>query len=113
MSDEVERCNAMVSVSGYLIGSREANKKPLPPKADLAWWYQFYLATERGRAGYLEGDANGAPHPESSSDAKQFSGRCAHGTIKGGVGHNLPQEAPQAFAEAAIEVDGYRAQGRG
>jgi pimeloyl-ACP methyl ester carboxylesterase len=186
-----ERCKAMVSVSGYLIGNREANKKPLPPKAELAWWYQFYFATERGRAGYeayrrdfakliwqtaspqwrfddatfdrsagsfdnpdhvsivihnyrwriglaegepkyddlekrlaaapvitvptitLEGDANGAPHPESSSYAKQFSGRYAHRTIKGGVGHNLPQEAPQAFAEAVIEVDGYRAQGRG
>jgi len=186
-----ERCKAMVSVSGYLIGNREANKKPLPPKAELAWWYQFYFATARGRAGYeayrrdfakliwqtaspqwrfddatfdrsaasfdnpdhvsivihnyrwriglaegepkyddlekrlaagpvitvptitLEGDANGAPHPESSSYAKQFSGRYAHRTIKGGVGHNLPQEAPQAFAEAVIEVDGYRAQGRG
>lgn len=47
-----ERCKAMVSVSGYLIGSQEANKKPLPPKAELAWWYQFYFATERGRQGY-------------------------------------------------------------
>src|SRR3954471_1487616 len=47
-----ERCKALVSVSGYLIGSQEANKAPLPPKAEFAWWYQFYFATERGRAGY-------------------------------------------------------------
>ena len=47
-----ERCKAMVSVSGYLIGSQEAGKLPLPPKAELEWWYQFYFATERGRAGY-------------------------------------------------------------
>ncbi len=47
-----ERCKAMVSVSGYLIGSQEAGKKPLPPKAELEWWYQFYFATERGREGY-------------------------------------------------------------
>ena len=47
-----ERCNALVSVSGYLIGSQAANKKPLPPKAELQWWYQYYFATERGRAGY-------------------------------------------------------------
>ena len=47
-----ERCKAMVSVSGYLIGSQEAGKMPLPPKAELEWWYQFYFATERGRAGY-------------------------------------------------------------
>ena len=47
-----ERCKAMVSVSGYLIGSQEAGKMPLPPKAELQWWYQFYFATERGRAGY-------------------------------------------------------------
>jgi pimeloyl-ACP methyl ester carboxylesterase len=177
-----ERCKAMVSVSGYLIGSREANKMPLPPKAELAWWYQYYFATERGRAGYekyrhdfakliwqlaspkwdfddatfdrsaasfdnpdhvsivihnyrwrlslaegepkyddlekrlaespiitvptitLEGDANGAPHPEASSYAGKFSGKYAHRVIKGGVGHNLPQEAPQAFAEAVIEI---------
>ena len=179
------RCKALVSVSGYLIGSQEANKMPLPPKAELEWWYQFYFATERGRAGYerytrefskliwqiasprwnfddatfersatafdnpdyvsvsihnyrwrlalaegeqkydalekrlatfpvitvptitLEGDANGAPHPEPSSYAKKFSGRYAHRTIEGGIGHNLPQEAPQAFAKAIIEVDGY------
>jgi pimeloyl-ACP methyl ester carboxylesterase len=180
-----ERCKALVSVSGYLIGSPEANKMPLPPKAELEWWYQFYFATDRGRAGYdkyrhdfakliwqiaspkwdfddatfdrsaaafdnpdhvdivihnyrwrlglaegepkyddlekrlaegpvitvptitLEGDANGAPHPDASSYAKKFSGRYEHKVIEGGVGHNLPQEAPQAFAEAVVEVDGY------
>ena len=180
-----ERCKAMVSVSGYLIGSQEAGKMPLPPKAELQWWYQYYFATERGRAGYeknrhdfakliwqlaspkwnfddatfdrsaaafdnpdhvaitihnyrwrlglaegepkyddlekrlaaapvitvptitLEGDANGAPHPEPSSYAKMFSGKYSQRTITGGVGHNLPQEAPKAFAEAVIEVDGY------
>jgi pimeloyl-ACP methyl ester carboxylesterase len=180
-----ERCKAMVSVSGYLIGSREANKLPLPPAAELSWWYQFYFATDRGRAGYeahrrefakliwriasprwqfddatfelsaasfdnpdhvdivihnyrwrisvaegesryddlenrlaalpvvtvptitLEGDANGAPHPQSSSYAHCFSGRYAHRTIEGGIGHNLPQEAPKAFADAVLEVDGY------
>ena len=47
-----ERCNALVSVSGYLIGSQEANRMPLPPKAELQWWYQYYFATERGQAGY-------------------------------------------------------------
>ena len=177
-----ERCKAMVSVSGYLIGSREAGKMPLPPKAELQWWYQFYFATERGRAGYdkyrhdfakliwqlaspkwdfddatfdrsaaafdnpdhvaivihnyrwrlglaegeskyddlekrlaaapaitvptitLEGDANGAPHPEPSAYAKMFSGKYSHRTITGGIGHNLPQEAPRAFAEAVIDV---------
>ena len=180
-----ERCKALVSVSGYLIGSRDANKMPLPPKAELEWWYQFYFATERGRAGYeahrrdfakliwqlaspkwdfdeatfdrsaasfdnpdhvsivihnyrwrlglaegepkyddlekrlaegpvitvptitLEGDANGAPHPVPSSYARKFSGKYAHRTLNGGIGHNLPQEAPQAFAEAIVEVDGY------
>jgi pimeloyl-ACP methyl ester carboxylesterase len=180
-----ERCKAMVSVSGYLIGSPEANKKPLPPKAELAWWYQFYFATERGRLGYetnrsdfakliwqtaspdwkfsdaifeqsaaslnnpdhvaivihnyrwrlglaegeakydelekklavgpaitvptvtLEGDANGAPHPEPSAYAAKFKGKYAHHTITGGIGHNLPQEAPKAFADAIIEADGF------
>jgi pimeloyl-ACP methyl ester carboxylesterase len=180
-----ERCKAMVSVSGYLIGSVAANKMPLPPKAELQWWYQYYFATERGRAGYeqyrhdfakliwqiaspkwdfddatfdrsaaafnnpdhvsivihnyrwrlglaegepkydelekrlaegpvitvptitLEGDANGAPHPDPSSYAKKFSGKYANRIITGGIGHNLPQEAPQAFAEAVVEVDGY------
>jgi pimeloyl-ACP methyl ester carboxylesterase len=47
-----ERCTALVSVSGYLIGSQEAGKMPLPPAAELQWWYQFYFATERGRLGY-------------------------------------------------------------
>ncbi len=180
-----ERCKALVSVSGYLIGSQESGKMPLPPKAELQWWYQYYFATERGRAGYdeyrhdfakliwqiaspkwnfdnatfdrsaaafnnadhvsivihnycwrlglaegepkyddlekrlaeapvitvptitLEGDANGAPHPDPSSYARKFSGKYSHRTIKGGVGHNLPQEAPQAFAKAIVEVDGY------
>jgi len=180
-----ERCKAMVSVSGYLIGSQEAGKIPLPPSAELQWWYQFYFATERGRAGYdknrhdfnkliwrlaspkwnfdeatfnrsaasfenpdhvgivihnyrwrlalaegepqyadldkrlaeapvitmptitLEGDANGAPHLDPGAYAKKFSGRYAHRLITGGVGHNLPQEAPQAFAQAVIDVDAY------
>ncbi|MBV9637485.1 MAG: alpha/beta hydrolase [Methylobacteriaceae bacterium] len=177
-----ERCRAMVSVSGYLIGSKQDGKMPLPPGAELEWWYQYYFATDRGRAGYdkyrrdfskliwqlaspkwefddatfdrsaaafdnpdhvaivihnyrwrldlaegepkydvlekrladapiiavptitLEGDANGAPHPDASSYAKKFSGRYAHRVIKGGIGHNLPQEAPQAFAEAVVDV---------
>ena len=47
-----ERCKALVAVSGYLIGSQEVGKMPLPPKAELQWWYQYYFATERGRAGY-------------------------------------------------------------
>jgi pimeloyl-ACP methyl ester carboxylesterase len=177
-----ERCKALVSVSGYLIGSQESGKAPLPPEAELQWWYQFYFATERGRIGYdknrrdfakliwqlaspkwefddatfdrsagsfdnpdhvaivvhnyrwrlalaegepkyddlekklatgpvisvptitLEGDANGAPHPEPSAYAKKFSGKYANRIIKGGVGHNLPQEAPRAFAEAVINI---------
>ena len=177
-----ERCRAMVSVSGYLIGSQQDGKRPLPPGAELEWWYQYYFATDRGRAGYdkyrhdfskliwqlaspkwefddatfdrsaaafdnpdhvaivihnyrwrldlaegepkydvlekrlaeapiiavptitLEGDANGAPPPDASSYAKKFSGRYAHRVIKGGIGHNLPQEAPQAFAEAVVDV---------
>lgn len=177
-----ERCKAMVSVSGYLIGSQEGNKAPLPPKAELAWWYQFYFATERGYAGYdanryefnkliwhtaspqwnfddatfersagsfnnpdyvavvihnyrwrlglvkgepqydelekrlataptisvptitMEGEANGAPHPQPAAYAKKFTGRYAHRNIGGGVGHNLPQEAPKAFADAVIDV---------
>jgi len=177
-----ERCRGLVSVSGYLIGSQAAGKMPLPPKAELQWWYQFYFATERGRAGYdkyrrdfarliwqlasprwnfddvtfersanafdnpdhvaivihnyrwrlglaegeakydelekklaaspvigvptitMEGDANGAPHPEPATYAKMFSGKYSHRTITGGIGHNLPQEAPQAFAEAVIDV---------
>jgi pimeloyl-ACP methyl ester carboxylesterase len=178
-----ERCTGLVSVSGYLIGSQEAGRRPLPPAAELQWWYQYYFATERGRAGYdhyrrdfarliwrtaspkwnfedatfdrsaasfdnpdhveivihnyrwrlgladgeadyddlerrlaegppitvptitLEGDANGAPHPDPGSYAGKFSGRYSHRTIEGGIGHNLPQEAPEAFANAVIEVD--------
>ena len=177
-----ERCKAMVSVSGYLIGSQEANKMPLPPQAELDWWYQYYFATDRGRAGYdkyrvefaklicqmaspkwrfddatfartakafdnadhvslvihnyrwrlgvaegeskyddlerrlaagpaitvptitLEGDANGAPHPDPRAYAQKFSGKYTHRLLKGGIGHNLPQEAPQAFADAVIDV---------
>ncbi len=179
-----ERCKAMVSVSGYLIGNQEAGKVPLPPSAELQWWYQFYLATERGRVGYdkyrhdfakliwqqaspkwtfddatfnrsaaafdnpdhvdivvhnyrwrlglaqgeskydefekrlatapviavptitMEGDANGAPHLDPSAYAKRFSGKYAHRTIEGGIGHNLPQEAPRDFAQAVIDADG-------
>jgi pimeloyl-ACP methyl ester carboxylesterase len=180
-----DRCQALVSVSGYLIGSQAANQAPLPPQAEYAWWYQYYFATERGRAGYgtyrrefskliwqlaspqwafddatfarsaaafdnpdhvaivihnyrwrlglaagepqyddlearlagapaiavptitLEGDANGAPHPDASAYAHKFSGTYAHRVIGGGVGHNLPQEAPQAFAQAVTDVDGF------
>jgi pimeloyl-ACP methyl ester carboxylesterase len=178
-----ERCKALVSVSGYLIGNQAAGKLPLPPSAELQWWYQYYFATERGRAGYekyrrdfakliwrtasprwnfdaatfdrsaaaldnpdhvdivihnyrwrlglaegereydevetrlaaappiniptitLEGDANGAPHPEPSAYANKFSGRYEHRTLTGGIGHNLPQEAPEAFAQAIFDAD--------
>jgi pimeloyl-ACP methyl ester carboxylesterase len=180
-----ERVKALVSVSGYLIGSQQANEQPLPPAAELQWWYQYYFATERGRLGYekyrrefsrliwqlaspkwnfddatfarsaasfdnpdhvaivihnyrwrlglapgearfdvlekrlaelpaiavptitLEGDANGAPHPDPATYARKFSGKYAHRLLTGGIGHNAPQEAPQAFAEAVIEVAGY------
>jgi len=178
-----ERCKAMVSVSGYLIGSQESGKQPLPPAAELQWWYQFYFATERGRLGYdkyrhdfakliwqiaspkwkfddptfdrsaaafenpdhvaisihnyrwrlalaqgepkyddmnrrlaqfppiavptitMEGDANGAPHVDPSAYRNKFSGKYEHRNVTGGIGHNLPQEAPQAFAQAVIDVD--------
>jgi pimeloyl-ACP methyl ester carboxylesterase len=178
-----ERCKALVAVSGYLIGSQAAGSVPLPPIAELQWWYQYYFATERGRSGYahyrrdfskliwrtasprwdfddatfdrsaasfdnpdhvdvvihnyrwrlgladgdprydevearlaaapainiptitLEGDANGAPHPDASAYAQKFSGKYAHRVVTGGIGHNLPQEAPQAFAQAIIDVD--------
>ncbi len=178
-----ERVMAMVSVSGYLIGSQELNRMPLQPEAELQWWYQYYVATERGRAGYekyrrefarliwelaspkwkfdhvtfdrsavafdnpdhvaitihnyrwrlgladgeakydvlekrlaefpvigiptitLEGDANGAPHPDPAVYAKKFSGRYEHRLITGGIGHNLPQETPQAFAQAVMDVE--------
>jgi pimeloyl-ACP methyl ester carboxylesterase len=177
-----QRCAGLVSVSGYLIGSQAAGKAPLPPEAELQWWYQFYFATRRGEAGYakyrrefarliwrlasptwafddatfersaaafdnpdhvaivihnyrwrlgladgearydelerrlasappitvptiaLEGDANGAPHPPASAYAAKFTGRYAHRVVGGGVGHNLPQEAPQAFAQAVVDV---------
>jgi len=180
-----ERCKAMVSVSGYLIGSQAANEMPLPPEAEFEWWYQFYFATQRGSVGYekyrhdfnkliwqlaspkwkfddatfnrtaasfdnpdhvqivihnyrwriglaegeqryddlesrlaqgpvisvpsitMEGDANGAPHPEPAAYAKKFTGKYEHRLIKGGVGHNLPQEAPRAFADAIVAVDSF------
>ncbi|MGX9146378.1 alpha/beta fold hydrolase [Mesorhizobium sp. 128a] len=178
-----ERCKALVSVSGYLIGNQQIGKQPLPPKAELQWWYQYYFSTERGRAGYekyrrdfarliwqiasprwnfddavfersaaafdnpdhvdivihnyrwrlglaegeakydalerqlaqgplisvatitLEGDANGAPHPDASAYAKKFSGKYAHRVVDGGIGHNLPQEASEAFAQAIMDAD--------
>jgi pimeloyl-ACP methyl ester carboxylesterase len=177
-----DRCSALVSVSGYLIGSQRAGNLPLPPEAEQQWWYQYYFATERGRAGYdkyrrefskliwrtaspkwafddatfdrtaasfenpdhvdivihnyrwrlglvdgepaydelenrlasgpdisvptitLEGDANGAPHPDPSSYAAKFSGPYLHRTVRGGTGHNIPQEAPKAFADAVMEA---------
>jgi len=177
-----ERVVAMVSVSGYLIGNQQAGKMPLPPKAELEWWYQFYFATERGRAGYekytrefakliwqlaspkwkfddatfarsavsfdnpdhvaivihnyrwrlglaegearfdelekrlaqsptigvptitMEGDANGAPHPDPAAYAKMFTGKYSHRNLTGGIGHNLPQEAPREFAQAVLDV---------
>jgi pimeloyl-ACP methyl ester carboxylesterase len=177
-----ERCAALVSVSGYLLVNREVNLQPIPPKAEFAWWYQYYLATERGRLGYekyhrdfakliwqqaspqwkfddatfllsapafdnpdhvaisvhnyrwrlslaegesrydpieariaaapvitiptitMEGDANGAAHPEPAAYARKFGGRYEHRNLTGGIGHNLPQEAPQAFAQAVLDV---------
>ena len=180
-----ERCTAMVSVSGYLIGNPEVNRNPLPPKNEQEWWYQYYFTTERGRAGYakytrefakliwriasprwnfddatfnrsaaafdnsdhvdivihnyrwrlglaegeakydaletrlaqfppiavpsitLEGDTNGAPHPDPSAYAKRFSGKYVHRNLTGGIGHNLPQEAPAAFARAIVDADGF------
>lgn len=178
-----ERCRGLVSVSGYLIGSQSTGKSPLPPEAELQWWYQYYFATDRGRAGYqkytrqfteliwklaspewkfdnvtfarsalafdnpdhveitvhnyrwrlglavgeakfdeiekrlatapsisvptitMEGDANGAPHPQPSAYASKFIGQYEHRDLKGGIGHNLPQEAPTAFAQAVLDVD--------
>lgn len=177
-----ERVKALVSVSGYLISSQAAGKQPLPPSAELQWWYQFYFATERGRLGYennrhdfnkliwklaspqwkfddatfersaasfdnpdhvaivvhnyrwrlgladgerqydsieqklatgptisvpaitMEGDANGAPHPPPEAYRAKFTGEYEHRTITGGIGHNLPQEAPRDFAQAIIDV---------
>ncbi len=178
-----ERVKALVSVSGYLIGSQESGDTPLPPKAELQWWYQFYFATERGRVGYdknrhdfakliwqsaspkwnfddatfersaaalnnpdqvaiaihnyrwrldlakgeaqyeplekklaqlppitvptiaMEGDANGAPHPQPEAYAKKFTGKYQFRLVTGGIGHNLPEEAPQAFTQAVIDAD--------
>jgi pimeloyl-ACP methyl ester carboxylesterase len=180
-----ERCKALVSVSGYLIGDPNAGETPLPPEAEFQWWYQYYFATERGRAGYdkyrrdfarliwrlaspkwnfddatfnrtaasfdnpdhvaivihnyrwrmglaegerryddlerrlaetpvisvptitMEGDANGAPHPDPASYRRKFSGRYESRIVAGPVGHNLPQEAPHAFAQAIVDVDAY------
>lgn len=177
-----ERVKALVSVSGYLIGSQAAGMAPLAPKAELQWWYQYYFATERGRAGYeknrhefskliwqiasprwafddatfnrssaaldnpdhvsvvvhnyrwrlglaegesryddlerrlaaapiitvptitFEGDANGAPHPDANAYARKFSGKYEHRVVRNGVGHNLPQEAPEPFAAAVAEL---------
>lgn len=177
------RVRSLVSVSGYLISSEAAGSAPLPPQAELQWWYQFYFATDRGRDGYdrnrhdfarliwqlaspqwkfddatfarsaaaldnpdqvaiaihnyrwrlglaegeakyapleqrlaalpgisvptitMEGDANGAPHPTAESYAKRFTGKYAYRLVRGGIGHNLPQESPQAFAQAVIDVD--------
>ena len=176
------RCKGLVAVSGYLIGNQAAGGTPLPPSAEFQWWYQYYFATDRGRAGYekyrrefakliwqlaspkwsfddatfarsaaafdnpdhvaivihnyrwrlgladgesrygdlerrlatapaitvptitLEGDANGAPKPDPAAYARKFSGKYEHRTIEGGIGHNLPQEAPEAFANAIIDV---------
>jgi pimeloyl-ACP methyl ester carboxylesterase len=178
-----QRCKALVSVSGYLIGSPKTGMTPLPPDAEFQWWYQFYFATDRGRDGYkkythdfakliwrtaspkwqfddatfdrsaaafenpdhvditihnyrwrlglapgeakydeyeaklvpgpainvptitLEGDANGAPHAPPSVYAGKFTGKYEHRVVTGGIGHNLPQEAPQAFAQAVVDVD--------
>ncbi len=178
-----ERCKGLVSVSGYLIGNQMAGKAPLPPSAELQWWYQFYFATDRGREGYekytddfakliwqlaspkwkfddatfsrsakafvnpdhvaivvhnyrwrlgltdgerrfdefeaklsagpqidipaitMEGDANGAPHPDPKAYAGKFKAKYEHRLVSGGIGHNLPQEAPEAFAQAVIDVD--------
>ena len=183
-----ERCAGLVSVSGYLINNREAIKAPLPPAAEYAWWYQFYFATEHGRAGYeknrhdfnkliwktaspkwafsdaefdrsaasfdnpdhvdvvihnyrwrqslaegearyddlehrlaagptivvptivLEGDANGAPHATGDGGFRaKFTGPYNYRVITGGIGHNLPQEAPREFAQAVLDVATLRA----
>jgi pimeloyl-ACP methyl ester carboxylesterase len=180
-----ERCKGLVAVSGYLIGSPAANKAPLPPKAELTWWYQYYFAIDRGKVGYtentnafnkliwqqaspkwnfddatfdrtaasfdnpdhvaivihnyrwrigladgerqfddlekrlaeapvitvptitMEGDANGAAHGDPAAYRNKFSGKYASRVLSGGIGHNLPQEAPQAFAQAVVDVDGF------
>ncbi|MGW3248516.1 alpha/beta fold hydrolase [Streptomyces sp. NPDC001070] len=180
-----ERCKALVSVTGYLITNRESNRMPLPPKAEWAWWYQYYFATERGRLGLEENRhdlarliwqfnsptwefddatfnrtaaafdnpdyvdivlhnyrwrlslAKGDPRydrlerrlaagpaiavPAITLDGEvdpftpagdgalyrgKFTGKYAHRTLKG-IGHNVPQEAPEAFAAAVVDVDGF------
>jgi pimeloyl-ACP methyl ester carboxylesterase len=181
-----ERCRAIVSVSGYLVGDPAAAKvTPLPPKPAFAFWYRYYFATDVGRAGYakylhdfnkliwqtaspkwnfddatydrsaasfdnpdhvdivihnyrwglgladgerkyddldkrlvatpqitvpaitMEGDSNGAIHADSATYRNKFSGKYEYRLITGGVGHNLPQEAPQAFAKAVVDVGGF------
>jgi pimeloyl-ACP methyl ester carboxylesterase len=177
-----DRVRGRLAVTGYLIGSQAAGGQPLPPEAELQWWYQVYFATDRGRAGYekyrrdfsrliwrlaspkwafddatfdrsaaafdnpdhieivihnyrwrlglaqgeqrydaferrlaaapvitvptitMEGDANGAPHPDPAAYAAKFTGRYEHRLITGGIGHNLPQEAPAAFTQAIVDV---------
>ncbi|QEH81641.1 alpha/beta hydrolase [Sphingomonas sp. C8-2] len=174
---------ALVSVSGYLIGSQAAGAMPLTPEAERSWWYQYYFATERGRQGYmlhthdfarviwktasprwafdeptfmrsavaldnpdhvaitihnyrwrlgaaegepryaameeqlasfppvaipavtLEGDVNGAPHPSANDYRARFISAYEHRLVEGGIGHNLPQEAPGAFARAILDAD--------
>ena len=178
-----DRCKALVAVSGYIITNLEANQQPLPPKAELAWWYQYYFATERGKLGYeknykefarliwtiaspkwkfddatfnrsaaafenpdhasivihnyrwrlslaageakydelerklAEGPVVTVPAITIGSDfdgaaadgkayAEKFSGKYAHRVLNG-IGHNVPQEAPKAFADAIIAVDAF------
>ena len=176
-----ERCKALVAVSGYLITNLQANLKPLPPKAEYGWWYQYYFATERGVAGYRQNThdfnkliwktaspkwnfddatydrtasaftnpdhvavvvhnyrwrlslANGEPQYDTleqrlsatpvitvptitiasdfdgpaidgTSYRNKFSGKYSH-RILAGIGHNVPQEAPQEFTNAVVDAD--------
>jgi len=69
-------------------------------------WVFVLAVLERSKRRQLEGDANGAPNPQPSAHAQKFAGRYLHHSVKGGIGHNLPQEAPQAFAQAILEVGG-------
>ena len=179
-----ERCKAIVAVSGYIITNLDANRRPLPPAAELGWWYQYYFATERGRLGYsanrqdfnrliwqiaspkwkfdeatyqqtasafanpdhviivvhnyrwrlslaegeqrydalerrlferpvitvpaitIASDFDG-PAADGKSYRDRFTGRYSHRILKD-IGHNVPQEDPQAFAQAIVDVDGYR-----
>jgi pimeloyl-ACP methyl ester carboxylesterase len=183
-----ERCKGLVSVSGYLIINLEANQQPLPPKAELGWWYQYYFATERGRLGYgnntydfnkliwklaspkwnfddatfdrtapafnnpdhvalvihnyrwrlslapgdpnlsdlnyklqtapvitvptitIGSDFDGAA-ANGESYRQNFSGKYSHLALKG-IGHNVPQEAPEIFAKAVVEVNHSASTGR-